>query len=57
MRHCELSVCDGCVIWGNRVVIPQAGCKKVMEQLHDGHPDTSRMKIFTRSIEALFGGR
>ena len=35
VRHSELSICDGCVMWGNRVVVPQAGCKRVMEQLHD----------------------
>ena len=50
VRHCELSVCDGCVMWGNRVVIPQAGRKKVIEQLHDGHPGTSRMKSLARSF-------
>ena len=50
VRHCELSVCDGCVMWGNRVVVPQAGCNKVMEQLHDGHPGTSRIKNLARSF-------
>ena len=37
-------------MWGNRVVVPQAGRKKVMEQLHDGHPGTSRMKSLARSF-------
>ena len=50
VRHSELSVCDGCVMWGNRVVVPQAGCKRVMEQLHDGHPGISRMKSLARSF-------
>ena len=50
VRYCELSVCDGCAKWGNRVVVPQAGRNKVMEQLHDGHPGTSRMKSLARSF-------
>ena len=49
VRHSELSVCDGCVMWGNRLV-PQAGRKKVMEQLHDGYPGISRMKSLARSF-------
>ena len=50
VRHNELTVCDGCVMWGSRVVVPQAGRKSVMEQLHDGHPGTSRMKSLARSF-------
>ena len=50
VRHSELSVCDGCVMWGNRIVVPQAGRKRVMEQLHDGHPGISRMKSLARSF-------
>ena len=50
VRHNELTVCDGCVMWGSRVVVPQTGRKSVMEQLHDGHPGTSRMKSLARSF-------
>ena len=50
VRHSELSICDGCVMWGNRVVVPQTGCKRVMEQLHDGNPGISRMKSLARSF-------
>ena len=32
------------------VVVPQAGRKQVMEQLHDGHPGTSRMKSLAGSF-------
>ena len=39
----ELSVEDGCVLWGNRVVIPEQGRPRVL-QLHDGHPGVTRMK-------------
>ena len=39
-----LYVMDMYVIWGRSIVVPQAGHRSVMEQLHDGHPDISRIK-------------
>ena len=50
VRHNELTICDGCVMWGNRIVVPQAGHKRVMEQLHDGNPGVSRMKSLAQSF-------
>ena len=49
-RSSELSVQDGCVLWGNRVVVPKKGRDRVLQQLHDGHPGVSRMKGIARSI-------
>ena len=49
-RKEELSVQDGCVLWGNRVVVPRAGQDKVLEELHDSHPGMSRMKSLARSV-------
>ena len=49
-RKQELSVQDGCVLWGSRVVVPQAGRAKVLEELHDGHPGVSRMKSLARGV-------
>ena len=46
----ELSVQDGCVLWGSRVVIPAIGRDKVLDQLHDCHPGVSRMKGLARSM-------
>ena len=43
-RRDELSLEDGCVMWGNRVVVPKVGCQKVLGELHLGHPGMSRMK-------------
>ena len=34
-RRQKLSVCNGCILWGNRVVIPQAGCQLILDKLHD----------------------
>jgi len=30
VRPSELTVCDGCVMWGSHIVVPQAGRKSVM---------------------------
>ena len=46
----ELSVHDGCVLWGNRVVVPPPGRVRVIEELHEGHPGVSRMKSLARSV-------
>ena len=46
----ELSVQDGCVLWGARVLVPEKGRQAVLTQLHDGHPGFSRMKVIARTI-------
>ena len=40
-----LSVEDGCVLWGSRVVILPKG---VLQMLHDAHRGIARMKGFAR---------
>ena len=37
-RKNELSIEDGCVLWGCRVVVPSVGRERVLEELHAGHP-------------------
>ena len=37
-RRNELSVYQGCVMWGTRVVITLPGRSAVLQQLHEGHP-------------------
>ena len=49
-RKDELIVQDGCILWGNRVVIPQVRRAAVMRGLHKGHPGICRMKSLARSI-------
>lgn len=41
---------DGCLLWGNRVVIPPQGRNKLLVELHEMHPGTSRMKSLARSF-------
>ncbi|XP_058023902.1 uncharacterized protein K02A2.6-like, partial [Ahaetulla prasina] len=45
----ELSVQGGCLLWGDRVVIPEKLRKNVLELLHEGHPGIMRMKGLARS--------
>lgn len=49
-RQLELSVQDGVLLWGSRVIIPPPGQARVMEELHDAHPGVSRMKGLARSF-------
>ena len=48
-KQVELSVEDGCVLWGCRVVIPEKLRPNVLELLHEAHPGASRMKSLARS--------
>ena len=47
-RREELSVYDGCLLWGNRVVVLKPYQKDVLTQLHDGHPGATKMKGLSR---------
>ena len=48
-RRDELSVCDGCILWSCCIVIPPLGRKLLLEELHNTHLGTSRMKSLARS--------
>ena len=47
-RKDELSLFNGCILWGSRVVVPQRGRRAVLEELHAGHPGIYRMKSLAR---------
>ena len=48
-RKEELSIEDGCILWGHRVVIPPPGREKIVELLHESHPGMTRIKGIARS--------
>ena len=50
LKQNELSIMDGCVLWGNRVVIPTAGRQQILEELHESHQGASRMKGRARMV-------
>ncbi len=48
-REEEMSVINGLVMWGQRVIIPASLRAKVKAELHDGHFGSQRMKALARS--------
>lgn len=45
----ELTVEEGCLLWGFRVIIPCTLREKLLKELHRDHPGGSRMKSVTQS--------
>ena len=48
-KRLELTSQDGCLLWGNRVVIPPQGREPVLQELHQAHPGSTRMKRLARA--------
>lgn len=48
-RH-ELSIIDGCILWGSRVTVPKEGRELILQQLPECHPGMSRMKSLARGF-------
>jgi len=48
-RRNELTICRDCVMWGNRVCIPDKLQKDVLKELHDSHLGVVKMKSLARS--------
>lgn len=48
-RQHELTVEEGCVMWGMRVLIPNRLEEKLLTELHTDHPGATRMKSIARS--------
>ena len=48
-RYTELSVLDGCNLWGSRAVIPSAFCQSLLQELHTTYFGMRRMKSLARS--------
>ena len=44
----QLSITNGCLLWGLRVVIPPQYQEAVLQLLHEGHPGMSRMKSLAK---------
>ena len=40
-RKYKLSSLNGCVLWGTRVVVPTAGHKRILDDLHETHQGAS----------------
>lgn len=47
-RKDEITLQNGCLMWGSRVIIPPKYRTQLLEQLHEGHPGIVRMKALAR---------
>ena len=50
LRRCQLSVEQGCVLWGMRVLIPLCFRRQILNELHFEHPGIYAMKALARSF-------
>ena len=50
MRKLELSIQQGCLMWGAKVVIPEVLRKSILAILHEGHIGIAKMKALSRSF-------
>ena len=46
----QMTLMRGCIMYNNRVFIPQASRKTVLNQMHEGHPGILGMKSLARSL-------
>ena len=47
--HTELSIIDGCILWGSRMIISVEGRRNIVKQLDETHPGVSKMKSLAHS--------
>ncbi|XP_055911879.1 uncharacterized protein K02A2.6-like [Eupeodes corollae] len=48
-RRNEISSIRGCLVWGQRVIVPETHRSKLLTALHANHPGIVRMKALARS--------
>lgn len=48
-RRDELTVEDGVLLWGLRVIVPPRSRQALVEELYEAHPGASRMKAVVRA--------
>lgn len=48
-RRDELTVENGCILWGSRVLIPEKLRERMLKELHRDHPGICKMKGIARS--------
>ena len=50
LRRRELSLQDGCLLWGSRVIVPPQGRQRILEELHSTYTGIYHTKSFARSF-------
>ena len=46
----DISIEQGCVLWGTRVIKPSCGRERVFELLHESHPGIVKIKSIARRV-------
>ena len=49
-RRNEISISQGCLVWGTRVIIPRVLRPKLLQEIHSGHMGMVKMKNLARSF-------
>ena len=52
-RRNELTVEEGCILWGFRVVIPKKLREKLLQELHKDHVSSQELHVVARSRQGL----
>ena len=39
----ELTLYDGCILWGSQLLVPELGREAVLQKLHCGHPGITKI--------------
>ena len=47
-KRMQLSITNGCLLWGLQVIIPPQHQAPILRLFHEGHPGMSRMKSLAR---------
>ena len=45
-----LTVEDGLILWGEALLILESKWVQVIQQLHDGHQDTTKMNLWAKNV-------
>jgi hypothetical protein len=48
-RKSEITLHQGCLLWGIRVIVPAKLRSRIQDLLHEGHPGVVRMKAVVRN--------
>lgn len=44
-----ITISEGCLVLGHRIIVPDRFRKYILEELHQGHPGIAKMKLLARS--------
>ena len=50
IRRLEISLQDGRLLWGSRVIVPPPGCQRVLEELHSMYTGIYHTKSYARAF-------